>query len=815
MWNMVRPSAAGLFPIGGAGQRAGRAVVIKSKKSGFKIAPYCHLFAYQGRDKVTENDAVSSQQKTAAEKAAAPQQSAPQTSAQSPAKHKTGAKRTPKTVKTAKPAKSAKAALEAKAEAVTDLNSPALYTNREISWIEFDRKVLETAEDRRVPLLDRVKFLSIFFNNLDEFYMVRVMNLQRQARSNVAPTGPDKMPPAKQLVEIRRRVSDMLDEAEELWLKDLKPALGKKDVRFIDYEDLTGERRRLVDKYFETEILPVLTPQGVDAGRPFPMISSRSINFVIELRSTDPADDKSYFARLKNPNNVPRFLFIPKEIEEGEEINFASGDGDILMMEDLVANRMGMLFPGYKVKNYGMFRVTRNTDGEIEEDEADDLLAAVRDYVEQRRFGSIVRVELGRGMPVALQEFLIGHLDVLPSQVVRLKMPLAFNEFMRLMKIDKPALKYPPFRARTPQPFEPEEDLFERIRERDLMVYHPYDSFGCVLRFLRLAAVDPDVVAIKQTLYRCGSDSPVVQSLLEARRRGKQVTAVVELKARFDEEQNINWAEELERAGVNVVYGFAGLKIHAKLCLVVRREAKGMRRYAHIGTGNYNASSAKIYTDLGLFTAREDICGDVQDLFNVMTGFGVIDNYRRIFVSPNHLRVNVTRLIREETQMHRAKGGGHIILKCNQLVDQDIVRELYEASRAGVKIECVVRGICSLRSGIKGVSETISVHSIVGELLEHARIYYFERGGDPVMYVGSADMMTRNLNGRIEVLTPVLDKKLMDNILKQIVEPQLADNTHAWELLADGGYRKIRRAAGTPEMDSQSHIKEVLNLLKR
>ena len=410
---------------------------------------------------------------------------------------KTAAKKTTSAAK-----KTTKAVKEEKAPTAVNLDSPSLYTNREISWIEFDRKVLETAEDRKVPLLDRVKFLAIFFNNLDEFYMVRVMNLQRQARSNVLPTGPDKMPPAKQLVEIRRRVGELLDEAEELWLKDLKPALEKKDVHFITYDELTGVRRQMVDKYFETEILPVLTPQGVDAGRPFPMISSRSINFVIELRSTDPSDEKSYFARLKNPNNVPRFLFVPKDLTGEETIDFASGDGDILMMEDLVANRMGMLFPGYKVKNYGMFRVTRNTDGEIEEDEADDLLAAVRDYVEQRRFGSIVRVELARGMPLALQDFLISHLDVHPSQVVRLKMPLAFNDFMRLMKIDKPALKYPPFRANTPKPFDPEEDLFAEIRERDLMVFHPYDSFGCVLRFLRQAAVDPDVVAMPISGFR-------------------------------------------------------------------------------------------------------------------------------------------------------------------------------------------------------------------------------------------------------------------------------------------------------------------------
>ncbi len=769
---------------------------------------------------MTENSASQDKEQLEKPAVSAPEKEAaaqPQTQAvEEKDKTKTPARRTAKKTAAKKPAVRKAAAAKAEKPAAVDLDSPSLYTNREISWIEFDRKVLETAEDRKVPLLNRVMFLAIFFNNLDEFYMVRVMNLQRQARSNVLPTGPDKMPPARQLVEIRRRVGELLDEAEDLWFRDLKPSLEKKDVHFITYDELTGVRRQMVDKYFENEILPVLTPQGVDAGRPFPMISSRSINFVIELRSTDPNDTKAYFARLKNPNNVPRFLFVPRDLTGDEAIDFASGEGDILMVEDLVANRMGSLFPGYKVKNYGMFRVTRNTDGEIEEDEADDLLAAVRDYVEQRRFGSIVRVELARGMPVALQDFLISHLDVHPSQVVRLKMPLAFNDFMRLMKIDKPALKYPPFRANTPTPFEPEEDLFAAIRERDLMVFHPYDSFGCVLRFLHLAAVDPDVVAIKQTLYRCGSDSPIVRSLLEARRRGKQVTAVVELKARFDEEQNINWAEELERAGVNVVYGFAGLKIHAKLCLVVRREPKGMRRYAHIGTGNYNASSAKIYTDLGLFTARDDICSDVQDLFNVMTGFGIIDNYRRIFVSPNHLRANITRLIREEAELHRANGGGgHIIMKCNQLVDQGIVRELYEASRAGVKIECVVRGICSLRPGIKNVSETITVHSIVGELLEHARIYYFEHGGEPQMYVGSADMMTRNLNGRIEVLAPVLDKNLMDNILKQIVEPQLADNTHAWELLSNGDYRKIVREPGEAPMDSQSHIKRVLNLLKR
>ena len=710
---------------------------------------------------------------------------------------KTAAKKTTSAAK-----KTTKAVKEEKASAAVNLDSPSLYTNREISWIEFDRKVLETAEDRKVPLLDRVKFLAIFFNNLDEFYMVRVMNLQRQARSNVLPTGPDKMPPAKQLVEIRRRVGELLDEAEELWLKDLKPALEKKDVHFITYDELTGVRRQMVDKYFETEILPVLTPQGVDAGRPFPMISSRSINFVIELRSTDPSDEKSYFARLKNPNNVPRFLFVPKDLTGEETIDFASGDGDILMMEDLVANRMGMLFPGYKVKNYGMFRVTRNTDGEIEEDEADDLLAAVRDYVEQRRFGSIVRVELARGMPLALQDFLISHLDVHPSQVVRLKMPLAFNDFMRLMKIDKPALKYPPFRANTPKPFDPEEDLFAEIRERDLMVFHPYDSFGCVLRFLRQAAVDPDVVAIKQTLYRCGSDSPVVRALLEARRRGKQVTAVVELKARFDEERNINWAEEMEKAGVNIVYGFVGLKIHAKLCLVVRREADGMKRYVHISTGNYNPSSAKIYTDYGLLTADNDICADVSDLFNVMTGYSDQTTYRRLVVSPHSTRSSIVAAIEREAAEHQKTGKGEIIFKCNQLVDRAVIQALYAASQAGVKISLIVRGICCLRPNIPGISDNIQVVSIVGRFLEHARAYWFRNNDDPFLLIGSADLMPRNLDGRIEVLVPVLDPAIRSRI-KATLDLQLADNVQSWKLQSDGTYVRLAPPRHGKAVDSQ------------
>ena len=701
------------------------------------------------------------------------------------------------------------------AKPVPDVDDPALYINREISWIEFDRKVLETAADPSVPLLERVKFLSIFFNNLDEFYMVRVMNLQRQARSGAEPTGADKMPPTEQLAEIRRKVTEMLDVAEKLWLKTLKPELEAKDIKFGRYADLPKKRRTALDRYFDHEIFPILTPQAVDAGHPFPMISNTSINFVVELESVhSDVPGKKRFGRVKCPNNVPRFLFLPEDADETTVLDLHVREGTIIMVEDLIMQRMEKLFPGYRVKSQGLFRITRNTDGEIEEDEADDLLVAVRDYVEQRRFGSIVRVEMERDMPQCLEDFLMKHLGTKPYQVFKSKMPLAFSEFMGLGSINRPALKYPPSHPTLPTALDLETDTFAAIRQRDLMFYHPYETFGGVLNFLHKAATDPNVVAIKQTLYRCGSDSPVVRSLLEARRLGKQVTAVVELKARFDEAQNINWAEELEAAGVNVVYGFAGLKIHAKLCLVVRREKEGLRRYVHVGTGNYNAGSAKIYTDLGILTADNAICDDVQDLFNIMTGCGIIDEYRSLFVSPKGMRPNLVRLIEEEIKLHKKSGNGHIILKCNQLVDPGIVRLLYKASQAGVRVECIVRGICAIRPGVPGVSETISVRSIVGRLLEHARVYYFRHGGDERMYVGSADLMPRNLNGRIEVLAPVTDSDLRANILDQIIRPQLNDNIHAWVLQSDGSYVKLQPKSGEAIYNSQEEITKVLNLMK-
>ncbi|MCD8338881.1 MAG: polyphosphate kinase 1 [Burkholderiales bacterium] len=739
--------------------------------------------------------------------------------------NRTEPKKTTETAKTPETHKKTEASKKAAAKTVESvvkkikpisLNDPSLYTNRELSWIEFDRKVLETAEDETIPLLSRISFLSIFYNNLDEFFMVRVMNVQKQARSGVEATGPDKLPPAKQMQEIRSRVTGLLEEAEELWLKNLNPALKEHGITISSYESLNNMQQAELNKYFDKNVFPILTPQGVDAGRPFPVISNLSINFVIILEDATKENGKTRYARLKCPNNVPRFLFVSdrdfKVTSNLSEPNVS--DGVIIMMEDLVRNRLETLFPGYRVKASGLFRITRNTDGEIEEDEADDLLSAIRDFVDQRRFGSVVRLEIEKGMPQKLQDFLVKHLEVDESQIYYSKVPLAFSEFMRLTKIDKSSLKYPPLHQKLPKQFDSDRNIFDEIKKRDLMVYHPYDSFNCVLDFLRQASIDPDVVAIKQTLYRCGSDSPVAKLLLEARRLGKQVTAVVELKARFDEEQNITWAEEMERNGVNVVYGFAGLKIHAKLCFVVRKEGSKIVRYAHIGTGNYNASSAKIYTDYGLFTANKEICDDIQQLFNVMTGFSNVKNYQALLVSPKSLRGKIVDHIRKEVEMHRQYGNGHIIIKCNQLIDADMVKELYEASRAGVRIQCIVRGICGLRPGIPTVSETITVRSIVGKLLEHARLYYFHNNGDPEIYVGSADLMTRNLNGRIEVLTPIFSPVLKQNLMEQVIEPQLKDNFHAWILESDGMYEKLTPKPGEKVYDSQEEIAKDLNLLK-
>ena len=692
-----------------------------------------------------------------------------------------------------------------------DLTEPRLYTNREISWLAFDQKVMETAADKTVPLLERLKFFSIFFNNLDEFYMVRVKNLQQQARRGVTSTAADGLTAAQLLKQIRDISQNMWTDAEALWQNDLLPALKKAGIELVTYKDLNARERALADEFFDSEVFPTLTPQSVDAGHPFPMISNTSINFVIELMGTHPSvTGLTRFARLKCPNNLPRFLYFDRQSSNVTLSTRPAGER-ILCLEDLVAARLDRLFPGYAIKSYGLFRIIRNTDGEIEEDEADDLLAAVRDFVEQRRFGSVVRLQIEYGMSRRLQEFLIKNLNVTQTQILRTRLPFSMSDFIQISGLDREDLKYPPVASRLPTPFQQDEDLFATLLKEDLLLYHPYESFDGTVEFLQRAARDPKVVAIKQTLYRCGSNSPIVQALLDARRRGKQVTAVVELKARFDEERNINWAENLEAAGVNVVYGFPNLKIHAKLALVIRRGEKSVERFVHIGTGNYNASSAKIYTDLGLFTSNKEICDDVLELFNVITGCGVVDHYRSLWVSPVNMRDNMIAAIDREIESHKAHGNGYIIFKLNQLVDPKVIRALYRASQAGVKIDCIIRGICCLRPGIPGVSETITVRSIVGRYLEHARVYCFANNGNMKMYMGSADMMPRNLNGRIETVTPINAPHLSERILHDILEPQLADNVNAWILKSDGTYDRITREPDEAIYSSQDLIRDLLN----
>lgn len=683
-----------------------------------------------------------------------------------------------------------------------DLACPGFYLNREINWLDFNARVLEQAMDSRLPLLEQLKFLAIFHNNLDEFFMVRVANLLHQYRNGIAAVPPDGPTPARQLADIRRRALHLLAHAQEHWRKKLAPQLRERGVRLVRYQELSDKQKRFLDGYFQDEIYPVLTPQAIDPSHPFPTISNISLNFLIQLRDELGV---THFARLKCPGNMSRFVFIPrnKEAKTYASLGFSAKvrDDDILLLEDLIREHLDRLFPGYVVINAGLFRITRNTDVEIEEDEADDLLEAVKDLVEQRRFGDVVRLEIAHRMPPELTAFLTRHLDLQAFQTYRIKGPLAFSDLVALHDIDRPGLKDEPHHPYLPPGLEPHE-LFARIARRDVFLYHPYESFIPVLDFIRAACEDPGVIAIKQTLYRVGNDSPVVRALIEARRRNKQVTAVVELKARFDEERNITWAEELEKAGVNVVYGLVGMKIHAKLCLVVRREADVVRRYTHIGTGNYNPSTAKTYTDMGLLTANPDIGADVTDLFNVMTGYARREQYRALLVSPVTMRDALLDLIEREAALHQRQGGGEVILKCNQLVDKALIRALYRASMSGVRVRLQIRGICCLRPGVKGVGETIEVTSVVGRFLEHARVFWFRNGGEPCLYLGSADLMPRNLDRRVEVLVPILDPGLR-RLIHAILETHLADNVQAWKLKSDGSYARLRPGKNPP-IDSQA-----------
>jgi polyphosphate kinase len=681
----------------------------------------------------------------------------------------------------------------------TLLEHPSLFINRELSWIEFNRRVLEEAMDTAHPLLERVKFLSIFSTNLDEFFMIRVSGLQRQAVRGVREAPPDGMSPSRQLAEIHRTLEPLLDCQAALWHQEIIPALAACGIRVLPYAALSSGQKTALEDLFRTGIYPVLTPLAFDTSHPFPFISNLSLNLAVTVR--DRGSGKDHFARLKVPTSLfPRLVQVPAG---GEGQDRDPDEVCLVFLEEVIAAHLGMLFPGYDVAEVYPFRVTRDADFEIEEDEAGDLLTAVEESVELRRTGSPVRVEVSPDMPAALCAMIGKKLGLAPSAFYRVHPPLGMADLSFFSSIDRPDLKDIPFMPSLPPAIENGERLYAGIRRADVLLFHPYESFMPVVDFLVQAARDPDVLAIKITLYRVGKDSPIVDALLEARENRKAVAALIELKARFDEENNITWARALERAGVHVVYGLPGLKVHAKICMVIRREKDGIRTYVHMSTGNYNAITSRIYTDFGFFTADPLIGSDAADLFNSLTGCARISSYRKLLVAPAGIRSGLLARIEREIERHRESGDGHIIFKMNALVDTECITALYRASQAGVKIDLQVRGICCLRPGVEGVSDTITVTSIVGRFLEHTRVYYFRNGGEEEFLIGSADLMPRNLDRRVEILFPVSDPVHMAGLRDLIIPVHLQDNVKNRMLCADGTYRRVIRVPGQPAVNAQ------------
>jgi len=682
-----------------------------------------------------------------------------------------------------------------------NLNHATYYINRELSWLEFNRRVLAEALDPDLhPLLERVKFLSIFCSNLDEFFMIRVPGLKRQLSSGVVNSPPDGLTPAQQLSGIREALLPMLESVNRCWHQDLQPRLREHGVRVLPFDQLDPNQVTQLRRHFEREIFPILTPLAIDPGHPFPHISNLAVNLAVILR--DPEYGTRY-ARLKVPHVMTRLIPVPVE-------NHSKGLGledissvDFVWLEELVAANLDLLFPGLEIVAAFPFRVTRNADVEIEEDEADDLLEATKEAVGQRHFGFAVRLEVDPRLPQEFLNILISHLDLAPYQIYYSESPVGAADLIQLTKLKRPDLKDIPFQPVTHPALAGQKSAFPAIRRHGILLYHPYDSFAPVVDFINEAAHDPDVVAIKQTLYRVGPNSPVVRALKEARQNNKQVSALVELKARFDEENNIEWAQELEQAGVHVVYGLLGLKVHAKICLVVRREAEGIVRYVHLGTGNYNPVTAGIYTDLGYFTCDPEIAADVSGLFNALTGYSRQTKYGKILVAPGRMKEDLISRIHREIEWHKKDGSGKLAFKMNSLVDKSCIRALYQASQAGVSVDLQVRGICCLRPGVPRVSENIRVTSVVGRFLEHSRIYYFRNGGEEEILLGSADMMPRNLKGRVEVLFPVEPPALKTAIRDGILGLHLMDNVKSWSLLPSGEYEKKEPAPGSRPVNSQ------------
>lgn len=669
------------------------------------------------------------------------------------------------------------------------------FFNRELSWIEFNRRVLEEAQDITNPLLERVKFLSIFSNNLDEFFMIRVSGLKRQIVSDVNELSVDGMTAQEQINEIWSKLVPLVDEQYNTFNDIIIPELKENNISVFKYDELSDSDKTVINEYFDREVFPILTPLAIDNVHPFPNLVNRSLALAIILDdpSTDEVEEKVCVIQI--PSNIPRFY----------KINTLEGY-QYIAIEEIIRANVDKLFPGMHSSDCYGFRITRNADLELEEEEADDLLKLIEEEVKKRRLGILIRLEVDKNMPDKLLNFLVNVLNVKDYEIYKMNGLMNLADLMELYKIDIRSLKYEGFTPRISSYFrEAEDDFFKAISQRDILLHHPFYSFSSVSEFVAQAAEDPNVYAIKLTLYRTSGDSPIIKSLIEAAENGKQVTAVVELKARFDEENNIIWARALEKAGVHVVYGLVGLKTHCKLALVVRKEEGGMRRYLHMGTGNYNPATSKIYTDFGLFTCNESFGRDASNLFNYLTGFSKQLNFEKFIVAPVFLRKKLLSLIDNEIASHKQHGNGRIIVKNNALMDNDIILKLYDASKAGVKIDMVVRGICSLRPNIEGLSENIMVHSIVGRFLEHSRAYYFNNNGDSSVHLGSADWMERNLDRRVEVLFPIEDKSIKEDII-EILELYLSDNVKTRVLLPDGSYIRKPRSSKEQKINIQEYF---------
>ncbi len=700
-----------------------------------------------------------------------------------------------------KPANGRPAVVEIAPVPAADLDNPALYINRELSLLAFQRRVLEEAVDQSNPLLERVRFLSIVGSNLDEFFMVRVAGLMRQIDAGTTEVGPDGLTAREQIDAIRTEVGTLLGNAQRCLHRQL-PALEREGIHFLQYSELNAQQRAKAGKYFTDVVFPVLTPLAFDPGRPFPHISNLSVNLAILIRDSK---GQEHFARLKVPDSLPQIVPVDRVTRKKAAIKSQA----YIWLEDLIAANLEALFPGMEIVESHPFHVTRDADIEIQELEAGDLLETTEEGLKQRRFGDVVRLQVGVGTPQHILKILISNLEVDRRSVFRLKGRLSLSRFRHVAEIDRPDLKWPNFVPGIPSPLaaETEEnDLFAAIRHRDVLLHHPFDSFAPVIDLLDKAAHDPASLAIKITLYRIGRNSPVVRQLLEAIAEETQVAALVELKARFDEESNIEWARALEKQGGHVVYGLPGLKVHAKAALIVRQEGDQIRRYVHLGTGNYNPTTAHLYTDVGLLTSDEDIGADVTDLFNYLTGYSAKTDYRKLLVAPINLRARFEEMILREIQHQKAGGNGRLIFKMNSLTDPKMIHLLYEASQAGVKLDLLVRGMCSLRPGVPGISENIRVTSVVGRFLEHSRIYYFHNGGDEVVYAGSADLMTRNLNRRVEALFPIEDRRLVRHLRDRVLELYLRDNVKAREMLVDGTYRRKAPVRGEEPVNAQEEL---------